>query len=255
MNVYPAIFIGHGSPTNAIEENEFSVEWKKLGMSLPKPHAIVCVSAHWVTEGSLVTAMDEPRTIHDFYGFPDELYQVQYPAPGDPMLAQQICNMTKNKIRPDQNWGLDHGCWSVLRQMFPDAEIPVIQLSIDSNLQPSQHFALGEQLKELRKNNIMILGSGNIVHNLRMIKWSDESYPWAEWFDKEIRDNILAKKFEKVIHYKDLGDAARMSVPSNEHFLPLLYVLGAANNESRINLFCEKVTLGSISMTSLLIEG
>jgi 4,5-DOPA dioxygenase extradiol len=255
MNICPALFVGHGSPTNAIEDNEFSREWEKLGTELPKPDAIVCVSAHWVTQGSFVTAMDEPRTIHDFYGFPEELYQVQYPAPGNPLLASQIYNITKNVVRPEQNWGLDHGTWSVLKRMFPDAEIPVIQISLDANLQPSQHFALAQQLKELRQNNIMIIGSGNIVHNLHMIKWADESYPWADRFDKEIKDSIKDRNFEKVINYKNLGDAAKMSVPSDEHFLPLLYILGVTNPESQLRFFCEKVTLGAISMTSLLVEG
>lgn len=254
MNSYPAIFIGHGNPMNAIENNEFSREWEQLGTRLSRPKSIVCVSAHWTTAGTFVTAMDEPRTIHDFSGFPEELNQVQYPAPGDPVLAMEICKHSHDKVKPDIRWGLDHGCWSVLKRMFPDAEIPVIQLSLNTHLSPKQHFDLAHQLKYLREQNNLVLGTGNIVHNLSRIKWTAEAHPWAITFDEIVKEKIIKRDFESLFEYQESGEAARLSVPSVEHFLPMLYVLGMSNPESEITFFNEKVTMGAISMRSFIVR-
>lgn len=253
MALYPALFIGHGNPMNALETNEFSLEWEQLGAKLQQPKSIVCISAHWTTQEPMITTMDEPRTIHDFYGFPDELGQVQYPAPGNPMLAQEICRHTHNKIKPDVRWGLDHGTWSILKQMFPDAEIPVIQLSISNNLTPKEHFDLGEQLKYLRTQNVLVLGSGNIVHNLDKIKWADEAFPWAEEFDEIVKQKITGRHFDALINYDKLPHAS-LTIPTPEHYLPMLYILGMTNPHSNISFFCENVTMGAISMTSFMVE-
>ncbi len=253
MALYPALFIGHGNPMNALETNEFSLEWEQLGAKLQQPKSIVCISAHWTTQEPMITAMDEPRTIHDFYGFPDELSQVQYPSPGNPVLAQEICHHTHSKIKPDLRWGIDHGTWSILKQMFPDAEIPVIQLSISNNLTPKEHFELGEQLKYLRTQNVLVLGSGNIVHNLGKIKWADEAYPWAEEFDELVKQKITSRDFDTLINYQNLPQAS-LSIPTPEHYLPMLYILGMINPHSNISFFCENVTMGAISMTSFMVE-
>jgi 4,5-DOPA dioxygenase extradiol len=254
MSLYPAIFIGHGNPMNALEDNEYSLEWELLGSKLSKPKSVVCISAHWVTNDTLVTAMDEPRTIHDFYGFPEELSQIQYPAPGDPVLAMEICKNSKSMIKPDHKWGLDHGCWSVLKRMFPEADIPVIQISLNNKLTPSEHFELAQQLKYLRTKNILILGSGNIVHNLSRLKWSEDAHPWAVSFDALVKDKIIRRNFSSLTNYQSLGENAIQAIPSVEHYLPLLYILGLTNPNSKIDFFCEEVTMGSISMRSLIVE-
>jgi 4,5-DOPA dioxygenase extradiol len=253
MALYPAFFIGHGNPMNALETNEYSLEWEQLSAKLPRPKSILCISAHWTTEEPLITAMDEPRTIHDFYGFPDELSQVQYPSPENPMLAQEICKHTHNKIRPDVRWGIDHGSWSILKWMFPEADIPVIQLSISNHLTPKEHFELGEKLKYLRTQNIMVLGSGNIVHNLGLIKWADEAFPWAEEFDKLVKQKISVRDYAALINYEKLPQA-NLSIPTVEHYLPMLYILAMANPHSNISFFCEEVTMGAISMTSFIVD-
>lgn len=254
MNLYPAIFIGHGNPMNAIENNEYSNEWELLGAKLPQPKAIVCISAHWTTTETLVTAVDNPKTIHDFYGFPEELYKVQYPSPGNISLAGEIQKHFNGSVQPDYKWGLDHGCWSVLIRMFPKANIPVIQLSLNTRLTPLQHFELGRQLNYLRENNVLLLGSGNIVHNLSRINWHDESFSWATSFDSKVRDKIIARDFVSLCNYQGLGDDALLSVPTSEHYLPMLYILGMINPESTISFFCEKVTMGSISMRSFMVS-
>ena len=197
----PALFVGHGSPTNTIEDNEFSQAWEEMGKDLPRPTAILCVSAHWETDGTQVTAMAQPRTIHDFSGFPAELYQVQYPAPGSPELAaiiQEVIHQTRVKL--DQNWGLDHGTWSILHKMFPKADIPVLQLSLDRTQEPAFHYALGQELKVLRQKGILILGSGNVVHNLRTIVWQNVALDWAGEFDEMIKQSILAEDHQSIIH-------------------------------------------------------
>lgn len=254
MISFPVIFVGHGSPMNALENNEFSLEWEKLGSSLPRPRSIVCISAHWTTTETYVTAMDEPRTIHDFLGFPEALSQVQYPAPGDPLLAREICRLSQQNIKPDHRWGLDHGCWSVLRRMYPEADIPVVQLSLNMNLSPGEHFELAHLLKFIRERNVLVIGSGNIVHNLATITMSDEAYPWAIRFDQLVKEMILTRDLLTLFNYKKLGEDAQLSVTDPEHLLPLFYILGMANPESEISFFCEKIIMGSVSMTSFIVR-
>ncbi len=250
----PVVFVGHGSPTNAIEDNEFTRAWADLGKSLPKPKAILSVSAHWETTGTFVTSMKQPQTIHDFYGFPQALFEMQYPATGSPSLAQRVREIVgRTSVRADMEWGLDHGTWSVLSRMFPDADIPVIQLSLDKTQPPKFHYELGKELRTLRDEGVLILGSGNIVHNLRKIQWTDMAYDWAVEFDEKVAGLISAGDHDSIVHYERVGDAARLSVPTNEHYLPLLYALALQEGTDSVAFFAEKVTLGSISMRSLLI--
>ncbi len=250
----PVLFVGHGSPMNAIEDNEFSRAWAAAGKSLPKPTAVLCISAHWETVGTHVTAMEKPKTIHDFSGFPQPLYEVQYPAPGSPDVARLIQKtVSTTQVRPDLNWGLDHGAWSVLSRMFPKADVPVIQLSLDRTEEPAFHYGLGKELRALRNEGVLIVGSGNIVHNLRVMVRQDTAYDWALQFDEKMEQLILSGDHELIIHYEKLGPAARLAVPTNEHYLPLLYVLALQEEDDEVGFFAEKVTLGSISMRSLRI--
>ena len=252
----PALFIGHGSPMNAIEDNEFSRAWAEVGQSIPKPKAILCISAHWETEGTRVTAMERPRTIHDFHGFPKPLFDLDYPAPGDPALARLIRETVPDvPIILDSDWGLDHGAWSVLCRMFPRADIPVVQLSLDRTQAPAFHYGLGKSLRELRNRGILIVASGNIVHNLRTVVWQDTAYDWALKFDDQIKRLIASGNHDAIIRYEQLGDAAKAAVPTPEHFLPLLYLLGLQEAGEEVKLFNAKVTLGAISMTSLQVGG
>jgi 4,5-DOPA dioxygenase extradiol len=254
MDRMPVLFIGHGSPMNAIEDNEFSRAWIAAGKALPRPKAILCVSAHWEAEGTQVTAMEKPKTIYDFYGFPHELYAKTYPAPGSPELAQRIRDLVEPvAVGLDQNWGLDHGAWSVLTRLFPNADIPVIQLSLDVNKSPQEHYDLGRQLKTLREEGVLILGSGNIVHNLRILNWEDSAYDWAVSYDAKVRKWILDDDHNPIIQYQQHGREAALAVNSAEHYKPLLYVLGATEPGEAVSFFAEKVTLGSISMRSLRI--
>ncbi len=250
----PVLFVGHGSPTNAIEDNEFSRAWAAMGKALPRPSAILCISAHWETVGTRVTAMGSPRTIHDFHGFPRSLFDMQYPAPGDPGLARRIREITATAdVRPDLDWGLDHGTWSLLSKMFPDAGIPVVQLSLDRTREPRFHYGLGKELRTLRNEGVLILGSGNIVHNLRAVVWEDTAHDWALEFDETAKRLILAGDHAALIDYPNLGSAARLSVPTNEHYLPLLYALGAQSMGEKLQFFADRVTLGSMSMRSIRI--
>ena len=248
-NIMPVLFMGHGSPMNAIEDNQFSQGWTDAATSIPEPMAILCISAHWETMGMQVTAMPKPRTIHDFGGFPNELYKKQYPAPGSPELARQIIQMIgADKVLPDQNWGLDHGTWSVLCRMYPEANIPVVQLSLDRSLAPVAHFELGQQLQTLRHEGVLILGSGNVVHNLAMMVWEDSAFGWAVEFDTKIKKCILENDFFPLIHYENQGRPAALSINSAEHYLPLLYNLGAKEKGEPIQFFNEKIWGGSLSM-------
>jgi 4,5-DOPA dioxygenase extradiol len=250
----PALFVGHGSPTNAIEDNVYSAAWAAEGEALPRPGAILCISAHWETVDTQVTATERPRTIHDFSGFPQRLYEMQYPAPGSPSLAQLVrASVKKTEVRLDRQWGLDHGAWSVLCRMFPGADIPVVQVGLDRTKEAAFHYALGRELRGLRSQGVLILGSGNIVHNLGQIVWQDKAYDWALEFDDVIRGLILAGDHGSIVNYQSLGQAARLSVPTNEHFLPLLYLLALQDKEDAVRFFADKVTLGSISMRSLRI--
>ena len=258
MNTHmPALFIGHGNPMNAIEETVYAAAWREMAASIPKPTAILCISAHWETEGTFVTAMEKPKTIHDFYGFPDALYQVQYPAPGSPDLAARVRSLVKSiVVQPDDgySWGLDHGAWSVLRRMYPAADIPTVQLSLDRSQHPRFHYGLGRELQALRQEGVLIVGSGNIVHNLRLLQWNAaEPHPWAAEFDRLAAELILSGEHDRLVAYPALGEAARLSIPTNEHYLPLLYILALQQSGESVSFFAEGLTLGSISMRSVRI--
>jgi len=253
----PVLFIGHGNPMNAIEETVYTAAWREAAASIPRPKAILCISAHWETEGTCVTAMTRPQTMHDFYGFPEELFQVQYPAPGSPELAERVRSLVSSaavRLDDGSSWGLDHGAWSVLRRMYPDADIPTVQLSLDRTQMPRFHYDLGRELQALRGEGVLIVGSGNIVHNLRLLQWdAGEPYPWAVEFDQKAADLILAGEHDRLVDYPALGEAARLSIPTNEHYLPLLYVLALQQPGEPVAFFAEGLPLGSISMRSVRI--
>lgn len=254
----PAMFVGHGSPMNAIEQNEFSKTWKLEADKLPVPKAILCVSAHWFTRGTYVAITPKPETIHDFGGFPQALFDVQYPSPGAPDLAHFTKNIiTSTEVKEDNEWGLDHGTWSILAQMYPMANIPVYQLSIDYTKSPAFHYQIGKELLELRKKGVLVIGSGNIVHNLGMIDFRNQNsaYDWALEFDDKIKGFLADGNHQAVINYETLGKAAKLSVPSNDHYLPLLYTIGLQQKNEGIGFFNEKSMMGSISMRSVKISG
>ncbi len=249
----PTLFIGHGSPLTAFEDNRYTRGWAALAAAIPKPRAILCVSAHWYTRGTAITAMAQPRTIHDFHGFPDHLYQYHYRAPGDPALAQRVVDLLAPlEVIQDQQWGLDHGSWTVLKHMYPDADVPVLQLSIDGTRDPLWHYELGQKLQRLRDEGVLLMGSGNVVHNLRRLQMgSDAAYPWAVTFNQHVLRGIEQRDHDALIHYERLGEAARLSVPTAEHYLPLLYVLGASADDEPVQTLLGDVTMGSISMLSV----
>jgi 4,5-DOPA dioxygenase extradiol len=250
----PVLFIGHGSPMNAIEDNEFSRTWEELGRALPRPQAVLCISAHWETRGTGVTAMAQPKTIHDFYGFPRELNEKQYPAPGSSELVELVRQTVRSvEVLEDLNWGLDHGSWSVLCHMYPEATMPVVQLSLNRDLTLDQHYQLGQELTHLRDEGILIVGSGNMVHNLRMVTWAEAGYDWAIDYDAKLKDWITAGEHEKVVQYKQHGEPAALSVNSEEHYLPLLYALGAGGRSDPVTFYTEKVIMGAISMRCVKI--
>lgn len=259
-SLMPALFLGHGSPMNAIEDNEFVQGFKNLATTIPTPHAIICVSAHWFTQGTKVTAMEKPRTIHDFSGFPKELYNVNYPAKGDPALATYTQELgSPIPISLDDQWGLDHGAWSVIKHLYPEANIPVIQLSIDYTKPPIYHFELAKQLQKLREKGVLIIGSGNIVHNLGMIDWAnfdkdDYGYDWAIEARATINNLLLSGNYLPLINYHEQGPAFKYAIPSPDHYLPLLYTLGLQQKGEQVNIFNDKLMAGSLSMTSIKIE-
>jgi len=252
----PVLFVGHGSPMNAIETNEFSKEWKTLAGELARPKAILCISAHWETKGTYVTAMEKPQTIHDFGGFPQALFDVQYPAPGSPELADETKNLVlKTNVGLDETWGLDHGAWSVIRVMYPGADIPVIQMSLDYYQNPQYHYDLGKQLAALRQKGVLIIGSGNMVHNLRAVDWAkpNQGFDWAIEANSKFNKLILADDHKQLINYKSLGREVELSVPTPEHYLPLLYALALKTENEEVSFFNDMSVMGSISMTSLRI--
>lgn len=255
----PVLFLGHGSPMNAIEENEFVSGFRKIGSEIPRPQAIICVSAHWETRGTMVTAMEQPRTIHDFGGFPPELYQVQYPAPGNPELALAVKNSIQGaEAGLDHNWGLDHGSWSVVRHLYPEADIPVIQLSLDTRKTPQQHYDLSRELSALRKKGVLIIGSGNMVHNLRMVAWdklnsSGYAFDWAAEASEKMKTYIQNGNHLPLIQYSQQGKTFQLSIPTPEHYLPLLYVLALQEKHESVELFNDKAVGGSLTMTSVKI--
>ncbi|MEI6748715.1 MAG: 4,5-DOPA dioxygenase extradiol [Bacteroidota bacterium] len=254
----PLLFLGHGSPMNAIEENEFVSGWRTMGITIPRPVAILCISAHWETRGTFVTAMEKPKTIHDFGGFPEELFAVQYPAPGSLGLANEIKkNITKTKVESDEKWGLDHGCWSVVRHLYPDADIPVVQLSLDYHQCPLYHYELAKELASLRRRGVLIIGSGNMVHNLHLVSWKDMNvgfgFDWALEANEKMKKFILNGNHQDLINYKSNG-LFSLAIPTPDHFLPLLYVLALKEENESVILFNDKVVAGSLSMTSLKID-
>ena len=255
----PVLFLGHGSPMNAIEENQFVQGFRNISREIPKPNAILCISAHWFTNGTFVTAMLNPKTIHDFYGFPKELFEVNYPAPGSPELARETAELLLPEIvEEDHSWGLDHGAWSVIRHLYPNAEIPVIQLSIDYNKPPQYHFDLAKKLQKLREKGILIIGSGNIVHNLRMIDWKNintvgAGWDWAVEAREKTNNWLLDGNFQNLIDYQRQGVALQTAVPSPDHYLPLIYSLGLKEKFENLSLFNDELIGGSLSMTSVRI--
>lgn len=256
----PALFVGHGSPMYAIEENEFAHQWRSLGQVYPRPKAIIAISAHWETQGTQVTAMAQPPTIHDFGGFPRELYELQYPAPGNQSLASELIETVHTtEVLPDQRWGLDHGTWSVLRRMYPQADIPTVQLSLDYRKTPRQHYDLAKELSVFRNKGVMIVGSGNIVHNLRQVAWdkSDKEsygYDWAIEANEMVKKLILEGDHNSLIEYRKLGSAMQLAAPTPDHFLPLLYILALQERGNSLSFFNDKAVMGSLSMTSLCIK-
>lgn len=256
-SLMPALFVGHGNPLNAVEETVFVAAWREMAARLPRPRAILCISAHWETEGTFVTAMMQPKTIHDFYGFPGELYKVSYPAPGSVELAErvrQLAGSTAVRLDEGYSWGLDHGAWSVLCRMYPAADIPVVQLSLDRNQHPRFHYDLAAELLPLRREGVLVMGSGNLVHNLRLLNWDAASpYPWAAEFDRLATELIMAGEHDRLVAYPALGEAARLAIPTNEHYLPLLYALALQRPGETVDFFAEGLVYGAISMRSLRI--
>lgn len=252
----PLIFVGHGNPMNAVAENEFTQGWENAGKFLMKPNAILCISAHWETDGTFVTAMDKPRTVHDFYGFPRPLYEVRYPAPGSPDLAKNVKDtIKKTSVELDQLWGLDHGCWSVIKHMFPKADVPIIELSLDYSKPAIWHYELASEISSLRKKGVLVVGSGNIVHNLAMMDWqNNKGFDWASKANETMKSLALGEEHGKLIKYESLGQEIRLAVPTPEHYLPFLYILGLKEKNESITFFNDKTILGSVSMTSLLVD-
>lgn len=257
----PVLFLGHGSPMNAIEENEFVNGFKNVSKTITKPNAIICISAHWETKGTFVTAMEHPPTIHDFGGFPQALFDVQYPAPGSPDLAKETKSMiTKTTVGLDEKWGLDHGAWSVIKHLYPNADVPVIQLSLDYTQTPQYHYDLAKQLAALRKKGVLIVGSGNLVHNLRMVAWDklnagEYGYDWALEAKAKMNQFILSNDHKQLINFKSQGKAFDLAIPTPEHYLPLLYTLALKEENEKVSLFNDKALAGSLTMTSVKIGG
>jgi 4,5-DOPA dioxygenase extradiol len=253
----PVLFVGHGSPMNGIEDNAFSQIWSSMANKIPLPKAVLVVSAHWFTRGTRITAMDFPKTIHDFGGFPEALYQVQYPAPGNASLAQETRSIIQStQVELDHDWGLDHGTWTIVRHMYPLANIPVLQLSIDYTKPPAFHYELAKEIYSLRKKGVLIIGSGNMVHNLRMISWEKLNgpaygYDWALSMNETFKSLISDGNHDHLIQYDRLGKEALMAIPTPEHYLPLLYTIGLQNKKDEIRFFNDQPVGGSITMTSV----
>jgi 4,5-DOPA dioxygenase extradiol len=256
----PALFIGHGSPMNAIEDNEFTTAWKSLGKTIPKPKAILCVSAHWETRGTYVTAMEKPETIHDFGGFPKALFDTQYPVKGSKWLAEETRKIvTATDVQLTQDWGLDHGSWSVLKQIYPDADIPVIELSLDATKDAQYHYDLGKQLAGLRKKGVLIVGSGNMVHNFQYARFgsnglSPVAVDWAVEANENFKKLIAANDYKPLVNYQKHSRAFQLSAPTPEHYLPMLYALALRGDNEKLSFFNDAVVGGSFSMTAFKIE-
>lgn len=255
----PVLFIGHGSPMNGIEDNAFSNTWKKFGKEIPKPKAVLVISAHWLTNGTYITAMNNPKTIHDFGGFPQALFDVQYPAKGNRELAQFTSDLiTSTHVGLDNDWGLDHGTWTVVRHMYPDGDIPVLQLSIDYNKPAQYHFDLAKQLASLRKKGVLIIGSGNMVHNLGKVAWDklnvpNYGYDWAIEMNTIFKEKIANGDFKSLIEYEKLNKAASLAIPSPDHYFPLLYSIALQESNDNLSFFNDNLVGGSLTMTSVKI--
>ncbi|WP_235643686.1 4,5-DOPA dioxygenase extradiol [[Flexibacter] sp. ATCC 35208] len=253
-HLMPVLFIGHGSPMNGIEDTEFSRRWTQMGKEIPTPKAVLVISAHWYTQGTKITAMEHPKTIHDFGGFPKELFAVQYPAPGSPDLARETASLIHASL--DHDWGLDHGTWTVVRHMYPEANIPVLQLSIDYSKGPQYHYDLAKELYALRRKGVLIIGSGNLVHNLRMVAWDrlddkEYGYDWALDINNQFKHLISSREHKPLINYTQLGKGALLAIPTPDHYLPLMYTLGLESNKDNISFFNDKAVGGSLTMTSV----
>lgn len=256
----PVIFMGHGSPMNGIEDNEFSRRWAQIGKEISSPKAVLCISAHWLTSGTKITAMNLPPTIHDFGGFPQELFNVQYPAPGNPELAAETVKMIKKTtVGLDHEWGLDHGTWSVVKNMYPLANVPVLQLSIDYNQPLQYHYELAKELSALRKKGVLIIGSGNMVHNLRMVAWDkmnvpNYGYDWAIEMNSLFKKHITDKNHQALIEYQKMGASAMLAIPTPDHYIPLIYTLALQDKDDETSFFNDQLVAGSLNMTSVLIS-
>lgn len=256
MPKMPVVFVGHGSPMNAIEDNDYSRNWRRIAERIPRPEAILSVSAHWFTKGTKIMNEEAPKTIYDMYGFPDELYEIKYNCPGSPGFAKIARELISKETKNDNTWGIDHGTWSVLVHMYPEHDIPVFQISIDADAPPLAHYNIGKDLSTLREKGVLIFGSGNVVHNLRMVDWTKagEGFDWAYEFDEFIYKNILAYDHESILKFPELGNAAKLAVPRPDHFYPLLYALGASDKADKISVYNKSGEMGSLTMTSYLWE-
>jgi 4,5-DOPA dioxygenase extradiol len=253
----PILFIGHGSPTNAIDNNEYTRTWKELGQQLPTPKSIVCISAHWQTVGTQITSLLRPQTIHDFSGFTRKLFETHYLANGNPELAKHIATtLDTENITLNTNRGLDHGAWSILRNMYPDADIPVLQLSLDQTKTPQEHYDLGKKLRFLREENTLIIGSGSIIHNLSKLDWTNSqiSFNWAESALEKIKQLIASNDHQALINYPHLDDDVQLAIPTPEHFIPMLYILALKSESDKLSFFNDKIEMGAISMTSVICQ-
>lgn len=257
----PVLFLGHGSPMNAIEENDFVAGFRKIGSEIPRPNAVLCISAHWETKGTYVTAMEKPRTIHDFGGFPKALFDVQYPAPGNPELARETRDLVKKTTvgLDESQWGLDHGAWSVIKHLYPDADVPVIQMSLDYSQSPQYHYELARELAALREKGVLIVGSGNMVHNLRKVAWDrlndkDFGFDWAIEASEKMKSHILSGNHEPLVNFRAQGKSFDLAIPTPEHYLPLLYALALQEKGETVSLFNDRAVAGALTMTSVKID-
>lgn len=254
-NKMPMLFVGHGSPMNAIEDNIFTQNWEAIGKKIPRPEAILAISAHWYTKGTRISDSIQPKMVYDMYGFPEELYQINYPAKGAPDYAHLTKSLITKEVQIDNSWGYDHGIWSILHKMYPKADIPVYEFSIDSLIDAESHYRMGREISSLREKGVLILASGNVVHNLRRVDFEmDGGFLWAEEFDSYIKENVLNRDYKEVIHYENAGESSTLAVPTPEHFYPLLYILGASKMEDEISVFNDSCTMGALSMTSYLFQ-
>ncbi|WP_333782649.1 4,5-DOPA-extradiol-dioxygenase [Lutispora thermophila] len=252
----PVLFVGHGSPMNAIEDNDYSKAWKSIAKKIPKPEVILAVSAHWYTNGTKIMNENNPKTIHDFYGFPKKLYEVSYNTSGSPHMAKVARQLISKETEYDNSWGIDHGTWSVLVHMYPDRDVPVFQISIDAAAPLEEHYKIGKELRVLREKGVLMIGSGNVVHNLRLVDWHkvNKGFDWAYEFDDYIYENILSRNHDKILKYNEIGDIAKLAVPTPDYFYPLLYILGASEEDDKISIYNKSCELGSLTMTAYLWE-